>query len=325
MRKYERWIVVFVVVFLPGIVLRLVVTHEPDKLLLSSETSVTQIQSNTNGVQQINVLHNGQVLAMRFDDYLCGVLLGEMPASFHEEALKAQAVAARTYTLKMLRNAQKHVNADICTDYTCCQAYIDPEGNDSIQKIRDAVYATAGKVLIFDGDLIEATYFSCSGGRTEAAVEVWGEDIPYLQAIDSPWDADAKYHRDMFVISEKELLEKLDIYNESEEFTYSNVIYTDGGGVDTIEICGKEFSGVQIRSMLGLRSTAFSIEKNDDSICFITKGFGHRVGMSQYGADAMAQQGSQYEEILAFYYPQTQLITLRDDQLCRLFDKAGNL
>ena len=325
MRKYERWIVVFVVVFLPGIVLRLVVANKPDNLLIPSETSVTPIQSNANDVQQINVLHNDQVLTMPIDEYLCGVLLGEMPASFHEEALKAQAVAARTYTLKILRNERKHMEADICTDYACCQAYIEPEGNGTIQKIRDAVYATAGTVLIFDGDLIEATYFSCSGGRTEAAVEVWGEDIPYLQAIESPWDADAKYHRDMFVISEKQLLEKLDIYNESEVFTCSNVTYTDGGGVDTIEICGKEFSGVQIRSMLGLRSTAFSVEKNGDSICFITKGFGHRVGMSQYGADAMAQQGSQYEDILAFYYPQTQLITLTEDQLCRLFDKAGNL
>ena len=309
MRKYERWIVVFVVVFLPGIVLRLVVTHEPDNLLLSSETSVIQIQSNTNGVQQINVLHNGQVLAMRFDDYLCGVLLGEMPASFHEEALKAQAVAARTYTLKMLRNAQKHVNADICTDYTCCQAYIDPEGNDSIQKIRDAVYTTTGKVLIFDGDLIEATYFSCSGGRTEAAVEVWGEDIPYLQAIDSPWDADAKYHRDMFVISEKELLEKLDIYNESEEFTYSNVIYTDGGGVDTIRIGGSLYSGLEIRKRFGLRSTIFTVSVEEGNVVFRTEGYGHRVGLRQYGADAMASAGHSYDEILSHYYggirPQT--------------------
>lgn len=325
MRKYERWIVVLVVVFLPGIVLRLFLPNEPENLSMQSETSATQVQSDTSCVQQIHVLHNGQIFPMLFDDYLCGVLLGEMPASFHEEALKAQAVAARTYTLKMLRNERKHMEADICTDYACCQAYIEPKGNGSEQKIRSAVNDTAGKVLIFDGDLIEATYFSCSGGRTEAAVEVWGEDIPYLQAIDSPWDAGAKYHRAMFVISEKELLEKLDIHNESEELTYSNVTYTDGGGVDTIEICGKEFSGVQIRSMLGLRSTAFSIEKNGENICFLTKGFGHRVGMSQYGADAMAQQGSRYEDILAFYYPQTQLITLTEDQLCRLFDKAGNL
>lgn len=118
---------------------------------------------------------------------------------------------------------------------------------------------------------------------------------------------------------------KLGLSDSAEVFTYSDISYTDGDGVETVNICGKEFSGIQLRSLLGLRSTAFSIEVEKGNIRFITKGYGHRVGMSQYGAEAMALQGSSYDEILSYYYPDTQLVTLDELEIIRLFDKEGNL
>lgn len=324
MRKFELWISLLLVVVIPGLMLRIFALRQPEMITPESEAT-NETQSQKYDENLVRILNNDQVLTMPLDEYLCGVLLGEMPASFHDEALRAQAVAARTYTLRKLRNTDKHIEADLCTDTACCQAYVEPETNESARKIRNAVDSTAGEVLIYEGDLIEATYYSCSGGRTEAAVAVWGTDIPYLQAIDSPWDAGAKYHRDTVVFAENELMEKLGLTGTSEEFTYSNITYTDGDGVESIDICGKQFSGVELRSLLGLRSTAFTIEKDADTICFTTKGYGHRVGMSQYGAESMAQQGNTYEEILAYYYPQTQLITLNETHLHRLFDKEGNL
>lgn len=325
MRRFELWLSLLVVVVIPGIMLRFFLT-EPDHLV--PEVDVTeQTQTKTDEIQEdlIRILHEGKILTMSLEDYLCGVLFGEMPASFQEDALKAQAVAARTYTIRKLRDADKHIDADLCTDSTCCQAYAETESKDSMLKIRAAVDATAGQVLVYDGDLIEATYFSCSGGRTEAAVAVWGTDIPYLQAVDSPWETDAKYHRDTVVFSEREVMDRLGFSDPTQSFTYSDIIYTDGYGVESMWICGKQFTGVQLRSMLDLRSTAFTIEKDEESICFVTRGYGHRVGMSQYGAEAMAQQGYRYDEILAYYYPNTQLITLDAQQLSRPFDKEGNL
>lgn len=324
MRWIEIWIPLLLVVVLPGLMFSF---FEPVRTEVeateSTEAFVTDVSCD------ICVLHNGEIMSMDLDEYICGVLLGEMPAAFQDEALKAQAVAIRTYTLRKASKAGKHAEADLCTDPSCCQAYIFPlqytGSAENMRKISDAVDKTRGHVLTFDGELIESTYFSSSGGRTEAAVEVWGADLPYLQAKDSPGEENTKYYRDEAVFTEEELLMKLGLSDSAEVFTYSDISYTDGDGVETVNICGKEFSGIQLRSLLGLRSTAFSIEVEKGNIRFITKGYGHRVGMSQYGAEAMALQGSSYDEILSYYYPDTQLVTLDELEIIRLFDKEGNL
>lgn len=324
MRKPEILISLLLVVILPAIVLHFFPAEQPNKQEPASEITVTEKTSSEDNLpKQIRILQNSQVHTVPLDDYIYGVVLGEMPETFHEEALKAQAVAVRTYTLKMLQNTRKHVDADLCTDPSCCQAYVQTDGD--IVKVRQAVDSTIGQVLIYDGKLIDATYYSCSGGRTEAAVAVWGTDIPYLQAVDSPWEESAKYHTDTVVFTQKELIEKLGLSEDSDSISYSNLKYTDGGGVAEIQICDKKFTGTQLRGLLDLRSTAFTIHIDGEQIRFDTKGYGHRVGMSQYGADAMAQLGSGYEQILSYYYPQTQLVTLEQNQLSRLFDKAGNL
>ncbi len=249
------------------------------------------------------------------DTYLVGVVLAEMPASFEPEALKAQSVVARTYARKAYITGGKHGDGSVCTASACCQAYIDEADyltkggkKENVEKIRSAVFATAGEILTYNGQIIEATYFSCSGGSTEDAAAVWGTDFPYLQAVDSPGEEDAAYYRNTVEFTPAEVEGALGVSLTGKPETWiSAVTYTDGGGVDTISIGGRYFKGTEIRSLLGLRSAAFTMEAARDRITVTTKGFGHRVGMSQYGADAMAVAGSTYREILAHYYQGAEL------------------
>lgn len=265
--------------------------------------------------QTIMVLQNGDPVNMILEEYLIGVVLAEMPVDFEIEALKAQAVAARTFAYKRLLNP-KHSSGDLCTDSACCQAYMSPEtykyegGQDaSLEKVRCAVSNTEGMVIVYQGDLIEATYFSCSGGRTEDAAEVWGADVPYLQAVDSPGEETAENYTQTVRFEAKEFCRKLSIpYADRDKVTISNIQYTAGGGVQSIKIGGVAFSGTELRKLLGLRSTAFAITIAGDTVTVTTKGFGHRVGMSQYGADAMAVQGKTFDEILRYYYQGTEIV-----------------
>lgn len=262
----------------------------------------------------ISVLGSGQeMIQMPLEVYLEGVLLGEMPVSFHPEALKAQAVVARTYTIKRSTQSPKHTDGAVCTDATCCQAYAELSGftEAQLEKIRNAIEQTKGQVLTYDEALIDATYFSCSGGRTEAAVAVWGTEVPYLQAVDSPGEAFSSEYSDTVTYSIQEFSELLHVDLQGDQHTwFSDITYTPGGGVATMSICGKAYSGTQLRSLLKLRSTAFYMTALGDSVTITTRGYGHRVGMSQYGAEAMAQAGSDYGEILAHYYPGTVLENL---------------
>ena len=251
----------------------------------------------------------GNLRQMPMDEYLVGVVLAEMPADFEEEALKAQAVVARTYTRKRMEGG-KHGQAAVCMDPGCCQGWRAPEDylnqggrQASVDKVRRAVADTDGVVLRYEGRLIDATYFSCSGGSTEDAVAVWGQDVPYLQAVDSPGEENAPRYTDSVTFTASELAGKLGIENRGDPAGwFSEMTYTDGGGVAAVSVRGKSFTGTQLRAKLGLRSTAFSVEVRGKHIVITTLGFGHRVGMSQYGAQAMAEEGSSYQEILEHYY-----------------------
>ncbi len=257
----------------------------------------------TQAAELVNVLKADGIVQLPLEDYVVGVLLGEMPASFHTEALKAQAVAVRTYTVKN----RKHPTADVCCDPACCQAFVDAStytNADSLERIQQAVRETEGQVLLYDGQLIDATYFSCSGGRTEDAVAVWGTQVPYLQSVESPGEEGAAHFVDTVQFSVSEFAERLGL-TDRPSIWLGQTAYTQGGGVETMEIGGVAFTGVQLRQLLGLRSTAISIAIVGDTVTVTTRGFGHRVGMSQYGADAMAQGGADYRQILAHYYPGT--------------------
>lgn len=261
----------------------------------------------------VDILHNYEIIRLPLEEYVVGVVLGEMPADFESEALKAQAVVARTYICRRMNNP-KHENAMVCTESSCCQSFLsDAEyhnrgGTDEqITKISNAVMDTAGLTLMYDGQYIEATYFSCSGGRTEDAADVWGQDVPYLQSVTSPGEESAAHFTDTVKIPCDEFLEKLGVGVDKNELQIGSITYTAGGGVDTIELCGEKIKGTYVRSRLNLRSTVFTATVIGNHVIITTKGFGHRVGMSQYGADAMAVQGADYEEILAHYFPGTVL------------------
>lgn len=296
-------------ILLPGVILNtaVVLSHWKEQTQLVTVTTPTETEPPSQAMHLRR--EDGSVEEMELEQYLVGVVLAEMPASFESEALKAQAVAARTYTWKAGQTGGKHGDGSVCTQSSCCQAYLSPEAylekggmEADLEKVCQAVRDTAGECLYYEGELIEATYFSSSGGRTEGAVAVWGTDYPYLRSVESPEVAETG---SVVTMSSEELANRLGL--ESSELVFGETTYTSGGGVATMVICGKTYSGTELRSLLGLRSTAFTVSVAGSVVTITTKGYGHRVGMSQYGADAMAVTGSTYREILAHYYPGTEI------------------
>lgn len=245
---------------------------------------------------------NGDVINIGLTEYLVGVVAGEMPASFPIEALKAQAVVARTYTMKSLQIGRK------LTDSTSTQVYKDNNqlrnlwGNDYdryYKRIYDAVTSTDNICVYYNGDYIDAVYHSTSNGYTEDAINVWGNRIPYLQTVASTWDQNVSSYLKIITKEESDIISILGLDNLDEIQILER---NNSGRVEKVQIGNKIFSGVELRNMLGLRSTDFEIIKDNNIITITTKGYGHGVGMSQYGAKGMAEQGYSYREILNHYY-----------------------
>ena len=302
----------------PGLLLNVGVKvngeREMNQIVTEAVTVIAEppAEQETAGTVSIRLKDRQGIRELDLEEYLVGVVLAEMPASFDEEALKAQAVVARTYTVRAREGKGKHDDGDICGDSACCQGYLAPVDyggtEEALSRVRNAVKSTAGEVLTYGGKLIEATYFSCSGGTTEDAVAVWGTDVPYLQSVQSPGEENATYYTDSAQFTVKEFAGKLGINLPGKPSSWlENVKYTAGGGVDTMVIGGVTFKGTELRKLLGLRSTAFTMTATDETITVTTRGYGHRVGMSQYGADAMAALGSTYDEILTHYYQGAEL------------------
>ena len=304
--------------FLAGAVVPLVLAalfQKSPSLPEAESESISPTASAQDPATVLTVVNRaGNLQQMDLREYLVGVVLAEMPASFESEALKAQAVVARTYTRKRMEGG-KHGQAAVCMDSGCCQGwrsgedYLAQGGKKSaVEKVRAAVADTDGLVLRYDGRLIDATYFSCSGGVTEDAVAVWGQDVPYLKSVQSPGEEEAPRFSDSVTFSPGDFAGKLGLSAAGDpESWFGTVTYTAGGGVETMVIRGQSFTGTQLRSKLGLRSTAFEVSASGNTITITTRGFGHRVGMSQYGAQAMAQEGHSFSEILAHYYTGTEL------------------
>lgn len=255
------------------------------------------------------VLLDGGVDSMSLHDYLVGAILGEMPLSFETEALKAQAIACRTYALRQYAG-RKHDPAAVCTASSCCECWVSADGvsDEQLQRAEQAVRETDGTVLTYEGKLIEATFFSCAGGRTESAADVWGSAVPYLTAVDSPGEENAPRYSDSVTETAAAFREAIlsaqptaDLSGNTDTWI-GEPSYTDGGGVRSIKIGGADFTGKELRRLFGLNSTKFRLTVSADEIRFETVGFGHRVGMSQYGAQAMAQNGATCTEILLHYY-----------------------
>lgn len=258
---------------------------------------------------------DGSVELMELETYVLGVVLAEMPAYFDAEALKAQAVAARTYTLRRLYLGDKHSQCAVCTRSSCCQAWICEERylqqrgtQKDLEKVTQAVAATAGEIVIYGAQPADCTYFACSGGRTESAEAVWGVAVSYLVSVDSPGEELASAFSTDVSFTAREFAACLgrELAGKPTQWLGAQT-YTDGGGVATMVIAGITYSGKELRSLLKLDSTAFSMAADENGIHITAYGKGHRVGMSQYGANAMAQAGADYLQILQHYYPGTDI------------------
>ena len=265
----------------------------------------------------LRVLDGDTVTEMTFSDYLQGVLRAEMPASFAQDALCAQAVAARTYTYYKMQNGGNHGDtADICTDHTCCQAFLgkdraaDNWGKNAERyeaKIENAVSATDGQVMLYGGAPILAVFHSSSAGETWNSGQVWAQDLPYLQSVSSPEGEGVPNYYSTVELTEAEFREKFlaarpeaDLSGPASGWIRDPVM--DGVHVESVTIGGVSVSGPSVRSIFGLRSASFTAEAGDGKITFYVTGYGHGVGLSQYGANAMAEAGSTWREILEHYY-----------------------
>ena len=277
-------------------------------------------QGQKDGGVQLAVKNGDAVEIMALDVYLQGVVRGEMPASFELEALKAQAAAERTYIYYQLAAGRKeaHPNADVCNDPSCCNAWLSEEaarekwGGDFDgweSRIEEAVAATDGQVALYDGQPILAVFHSSSAGKTAGAGDVWSGDMPYLRSVDSPEGEETVpnyYSAAEFTAAEAKAL----LAQAHPELTFSGgpdkwfgaVEKDESGRVGTVEVCGAPLRGVEVRRIFSLRSACFTIDAAADRVTFRVTGYGHGVGMSQYGANELARQGRTWQEILLWYY-----------------------
>lgn len=277
-----------------------VIPDEP--IVLNSDVDVSVYKTEAKTIETLPL-----------EDYVVGVVAAEMPADFQLEALKAQALTARTYIIKMLLS-QADMNlpegADI-TDAVIHQVYRNDEelkkiwGKDydwKINRITQAVKETEGKILTFDGKPIEALFFSTSNGHTQNSEDYYPSSFPYLRSVESPWDKDSPkyYYQQEFSVGEVESKLKVKLTGDGE--VGKVVKRTSGNYVDEIDINGKKMTGREIRVSLNLKSSDFTILKKNDQVIVQTRGYGHGVGMSQYGANGMAQEGEDYKQIVKHYY-----------------------
>ena len=276
------------------------------------EKSEIKFNVITNKVVRLKREKTNTIEEIPFEEYIVGVLAGEMPVSFPEEALKAQAVAARSYVLKHINSQKEYDVVDTIND----QVYLDDETlkrnwgknyTKNINKIKKAVLETKGEIITYDNEIINAFFFSTSNGKTENCEEVFSEKLPYLKSVDSTWDkAVSPVYEDEKLINLNNFYQKLGLqYDNNLNINIKN--YIKSGSVKDIEINGKIFKSTDVRFKLGLRSTYFTIEKVNENVKIKTKGFGHGVGMSQYGAMAMANLGYKYDEIIKHYYTDVEI------------------
>jgi len=267
-------------------------------------------------------LEDGRVEELTMEDYLWGVVAAEMPASFEEEALKAQACAARTYTVLWQNSGARHEDADICAESTCCQAYVERESAQArwglnartyTEKVARAVAETDGLGIVYEGKPIQALFFSSAAGRTVDAAAVWGSSVDYLVSVDSPeGDEVPNYHSRLSLTAQEVKTLTLAAYPGADlsgdpSGWFRQVNRSGGGTVTSLVLGGVTLSGSQVRTLFSLRSAAFSVEWNGAAFTFSVTGYGHGVGMSQYGANTMAARGHTFREILTWYYTGTEV------------------
>lgn len=265
------------------------------------------------------------------EDYIVGVVASEMPAEFEKEALKAQALAARTFIVKqmMIKDELDMPDGALVYDTVIHQVYKNDKElrqqwkkdySWKIQKVREAVKETRGQILTYEGSPITASFFSTSNGFTENSEAIWPNSVPYLKSVESKWDLQSPKFSGREVFTVQEFEKKLGVKLPNDR-TIGNVTErTAGKRVAKVEINGKVVSGKDIREKLGLKSTDFTWERKGNDIIINTEGYGHGVGMSQYGANGMAAEGKGYKEIVAYYYQGVE-VSASDQLLTKMMAK----
>ena len=268
----------------------------------------------------LTIQDGGTTEQMTLERYLTGVVRGEMPASFEMEALRAQAAAERSYVYYQLAAGRKdaHPDADFCTDHTCCSAYLSETaakekwGGDFAPwntRVEQAVSDTDGQVVLYKGRPILAVFHSSSAGRTAAAGDVWSGDLPYLVSVDSPeGEETVPNYYSTVTFTAAEAKEKLMAAHPELKLSgtpdrwFGAAAENGSGRVETVSVGGTDIEGTELRRIFGLRSACFTVAADSESVTFRVTGYGHGVGMSQYGANQLAREGKTWQEILEWYY-----------------------
>lgn len=326
MRRIIVYILCFVVLCF---ILPIIFTKRPQTVKMSNPTLAEENQEKKEEKSEpymyknyanVKLLHSktGEVQELNMDEYLYGVVSAEMPANYEIEALKAQAIVARTYTAYKISKGSKHGDADICDDSKCCQAWISKESRfekwneadreNNWDKITTAVNETAGKIITYNGEPINAFFHSSSGGITETAANVWGGgDYPYLQSVETTGEDVYTQYASTVTLTKEEVLQKIQdthpevVIDWNTENPIQITEYTESGRVKTVQFGNVSMAGVEARTIFGLKSAKFSIEVSEN-VTFNVTGYGHGVGLSQTGADAMAKTGFTAEQIINHYY-----------------------
>jgi len=274
-------------------------TPEPENYISDSDITIT-------------LLRDGELLDIPLFDYLLGVLYGEMPATFPFEAIKAQAAAARTYAVRYLVSGRSddHPQADVCSDSSHCQAWHDPNEMPpaALAVFSEALEQTDGIIITYEEKPIQAAFFSTSWGTTEQSENVWGGSLPYLVSVSSPGEEEAPRYSESLELTPEAFKKAIlaaypaALFSDDPTRWITNIILNPTGSVASLSVGGVTLTGRQLRGLIGLNSTNFTVTAQADKFIFRTLGFGHGVGMSQYGARAMALGGSDFEQILTHYY-----------------------
>lgn len=267
----------------------------------------------TNNIIRVLDEKTGQITEIPFEDYIKGVVASEMPTTFELEALKAQAVASRSYATYQM-NGNKTKEYDV-TNTTTNQVYKTEsqlkqiwkdEYHEKINKIKKAVTETENQILTYNNQVVNAMFFSTSTGVTENSEEIFSSKVPYLRSVASKWDEESPSYQDTYKLTLNDFYNKLSLpYNQT--LTITNIEKTTTGRTKKLNINGQTINGRQLAQKLSLRSNYFDITQNENDITITTKGFGHGVGMSQYGANGMAKEGYKYDQILKYYYQNTEI------------------
>lgn len=299
-------LVVIIILLIPIVVLSF---KFKTKSFLAQSKHIAKKEVKTKKIVKLKT--ENKIINLSLEEYIIGVVACEMPASFHIEALKAQAVASRTYALKKMENN----NIYDLENSTNNQCYFSKEDmkqrwksnfNKYYTKIQNATLNTKGEYLTYNGNIISAFYFAMSNGKTENSQYVFHENLPYINSVDSSWETTHKNFITEIILSEKNFLQKLNL--KDKKVTKIEILNkTTSNRINELKINDTLFKGTDFRKYLNLKSTDFKIVKKDNNIKIKTKGYGHGVGMSQYGANGMANENKNYKEILFYYYKNVNL------------------